>query len=176
MIYTALTRQTEKLIILYDENAIKLRDYTFSNNSEIAKRFTDLFNEPEIVSVSDKYFEGGLIHKTAKGELVRSKSEVIIADRLQANQIEYEYEKILEINGIIKLPDFTITDEASGEKYYWEHCGRTNDKSYMKKWEAKKEFYRQNGIIEGENLIVTYDDENGGISSQRIQEIIDKIF
>ena len=51
-----------------------------------------------------------------------------------------------------------------------------NDESYRKKWEAKKEFYRQNGIIEGENLIVTYDDENGGISSQEIQEIIDKYF
>ena len=46
---------------------------------------------------------------------------------------------------------------------------------YRKRWENKKEFYEKNGIIEGENLIVTQDD-NGSIDSQEIERIIDKYF
>ena len=38
-----------------------------------------------------------LIHKTMQGHLVRSKSEVIIANTLYMNQIPYRYENQLEI-------------------------------------------------------------------------------
>ena len=50
------------------------------------------------------------------------------------------------------------------------------DPGYRKCWEAKKKFYEKNGIVEGKNLIVTYDDENGGLDSAEIQRIIEETF
>lgn len=176
LLYTAITRQTERLVILYNDEAYHLRNYTTSACSEIARRFTNLFDEPEIVVVNDKYYEANLIHKTMRGEMVRSKSEVIIANRLYDNHVDYEYEKELRLDGILKIPDFTIDDPESGELIYWEHCGMMSDPKYREKWEAKKIFYERHGIVEGENLIVTYDDENGGVDSQVIQKYIDQYF
>jgi hypothetical protein len=82
MLYTAITRQKNRLVILYNAEAYHLRDYTGVELSDIACRFTNLFEKPEIVEYQKKFYEAGLIHKTARGELVRSKSEVIIADAL----------------------------------------------------------------------------------------------
>lgn len=42
-------------------------------------------------------------------------------------------------------------------------------------WEAKKTFYEKNGIVEGKNLIVTYD-EKGGLDASEIQRIIEETF
>ena len=47
---------------------------------------------------------------------------------------------------------------------------------YKRNWEDKKEFYKKNGIVEGKNLIVTYDDEKGGLNSYEIDQLIIKIF
>ena len=49
-----------------------------------------------------------------------------------------------------------------------------NDAAYREHWEAKKALYEKHDIIEGVNLIVTYDSVNGGIDSKHIQELIDK--
>lgn len=172
LLYTAITRQCDKLIILYNDEAYHLRKYSSMIYSDIAKRFTNLFEVPNIVKVNDKYYENGLIHKTLRGELVRSKSEVIIANMLYQNNIDYEYEKEIKLDGYRKIPDFTIEDQESGETYYWEHCGMMQNAEYKKRWENKKRFYEKYGIVEGENLIVTYDDENGSIDSQTIQKYI----
>ncbi len=176
LMYTALTRQIDKIVILYNEEAYRLRDYSSMRYSDIAQRFTDLFEKPRIVKVNDKFYEEGLIHRTARGEMVRSKSEVIIADCLYHNKLDYEYEAILELGGTIKRPDFKIIDSDTDEVWYWEHCGMMNNEKYRKRWEEKKNFYQSNGIVEGENLIVTYDDENGGLDSYAINNLVEKIF
>ena len=49
------------------------------------------------------------------------------------------------------------------------------DPQYKKRWEDKK-FYEKNGIVEGKNLIVTYDDENGGLDSSAIDKLIKETF
>lgn len=78
LLYTAITRQKEKLVILYNDAAYRLRDYSSVSCSEVARRFTCLFEAPSIVEYKKKYYEQSLIHRTLKGDLVRSKSEVII--------------------------------------------------------------------------------------------------
>jgi len=176
LLYTAITRQSKKLVILYNEEAYKLRTYASMSFSDIASRFTSLFEKPKIVEIKKRYYEEKLIHRTSRDEFVRSKSEVIIANMLNENGVPYEYEKELEINGIKKLPDFTINDAESGKTWYWEHCGMINNTAYQKYWEEKKAFYESNGIKEDKNLIVTYDDENGGIDSVKINKIIQEHF
>jgi hypothetical protein len=176
LLYTAITRQSEKLVILYNAEAYKLRTYASMSFSDIASRFTSLFEKPKIVEIRKRYYEEKLIHRTSRDEFVRSKSEVIIANMLNENGVSYEYEKELVINGTRKLPDFTIDDAESGKIWYWEHCGMMNNAAYQRHWEEKKAFYESNGIIEGKNLIVTRDDEYGGIDSVKIKAIIQENF
>jgi len=185
MLYTALTRQIGKIIILYNQEAYHLLKYASEENSDIARRFTDLFADvfhdgdidmrPQVVKVGEQFFEDRLVHKTVRGELVRSKSEVIIANALHYHGLDYVYEPELVLEGKVKRPDFKVVDDDTGEEWYWEHCGMMDDPKYRKRWEDKKAFYKKNGIEEGKNLIVTYD-ENGALDSQRVEDIIQEIF
>ena len=48
------------------------------------------------------------------------------------------------------------------------------NEEYRRRWERKKEVYEKHGIIENENLIVTYDSDIGSIDSQAIRNLIKK--
>lgn len=175
LLYTAITRQKDKLVILYNDGAYRLRDYSSMACSEVARRFTCLFEAPDIVEHKERFYEQALIHRTLKGELVRSKSEVIIANMLFEADIEYEYEKELDLGEDgIRIPDFTIEDAESGICFYWEHCGMPGDAAYNRNWKKKQELYKKHGIVEGENLIVSRDSLNGGIDSAEIRGLIEK--
>lgn len=187
MLYTALTRQFDKILVLYNKEPHELLKFTSVEYSDISRRFTDLFAnvfllegndyKPQIVQVGNTFYEERLIHHTIEGEIVRSKSEVIIANCLHYNELEYEYEPVLELEpGKPVRPDFKIVDGDTGEVWYWEHCGMMNDNGYVKRWEEKKKFYNKHGIREKKNLIVTFDDEHGGIDSSYIDKLIKDTF
>ncbi|MCR5319309.1 MAG: ATP-dependent RecD-like DNA helicase [Treponema sp.] len=174
LLYTATTRQVNKLIIIYNGDSYSLRNYSNPEYSDIIRRFTCLFRKPKICEKDDKYYEENLIHKTKKGDFVRSKSELIIADKLFDKGISYEYEQDFIRDGKKKIPDFTIT--YMGDEYIWEHCGMMSNANYKKKWEDKKIWYAEHGFIEGQNLIATYEYANSGFNSQEIDELIEKYF
>lgn len=175
LLYTALTRQKDQLIILYDQEAYNLKRYSSMEYSDIAQRYTDLFEAPRIVEINQKYFEENLIHRTKNGIMVRSKSEVIIANMLCDNGIEdFLYEEKLPLGDTYKLPDFTFKDAASGSYIIWEHLGMLGNADYRAAWEDKKRIYEANGFTEENgNLIVTMDSLDGGIDSVVIQQKID---
>ena len=157
----------------------ELRKYSSDDRSETARRLTNLFVAPSPVDIDGRFFEDYLIHRTARGEMVRSKSEVIIADHLASKGVEYGYEQPLTIEGVTKYPDFTIEDMESGLTFYWEHCGMLHVLSYRHRWEEKLGWYRAHGILpredgDGENgtLIVTRDEANGSIDSAKITALI----
>src|SRR5699024_4574121 len=83
------------------------------------------------------------IYSTVKGDKVRSKSEVIIANLLADNGIDYDYEKKLEYadGGWIE-PDFTIKNE-DGTELYWEHLGMLGVESYDNRWLRKQDIYEK---------------------------------
>ena len=186
LLYTALTRQIGKIVILYNNEPYHLLKYSSEENSDISKRFTDLFadvfpddggsHRPQITKVGNTFFDEKLIHKTVRGELVRSKSEVIIANALFYNGLSYEYEPELILEGKIKRPDFKITDADTGEVWYWEHCGMMSDTKYAKRWADKESFYAKNGILLGKNLIVTEEYDGEGLASDQIDAMIKDIF
>ena len=115
---------------------------------------------------------------------MRSKSELIIADRLFSKQIDYQYEQPLDMpDGTRRLPDFTVIDDTTGTTYYWEHLGMLQRPSYRRKWQPKLAWYRSHGILPhdeggGPNgtLIITQDGDDGSISSPQIQTLIDELF
>ena len=130
--------------------------------------------KPKICEKNEKYYEENLIYKSKKGDFVRSKSELIIADKLFDKGISYEYEQEFIRDGKKKILDFTIT--YMGDEYIWEHYGMMSNANYKKKWQDKKIWYAEYGFIEGQNLIVTYEYANAGFNSQEIDELIEKYF
>jgi len=149
---------------------------------------TNLFSYPEPIQFSTKgtkkFLEKGLIHRTKRGDLVRSKSEVIIANELLAQGVDrYEYERPLSLpDGKTFYPDFTIIDDNTGRSYYWEHLGLLNNPDYESRWERKLEAYQNAGIVSYEEgggdagtLIVTRDDIHGGIDAKEIADLICRI-
>ena len=87
---------------------------------------------------------------------MRSKSEALLANLLYLNGIEYEYEKPLYLNGRRIHPDFTI-QLPGGRVLYWEHLGMLGDPGYERNWSYKSRIYAENGIAEGNGLIITRD-------------------
>lgn len=106
------------------------------------------------------------IHKTSRGIKVRTKSEVIVAEKLDASGIPYRYEEMLYIESFSFAPDFTIMTENG--LWYWEHAGRVDNPSYIRRHKWKMNMYEKAGIFPWKNLIVTYDDENGALDSRII--------
>jgi hypothetical protein len=183
MLYTALTRQKEKVVILCEGSPMELIAMANDRFSETKTRFTNLFRAPNPKEFEKSYLDANLIHQTERGELVRSKSEVIIADHLHRKRINYRYEEQLTLGEDIRIPDFTFEDDDTGITYFWEHCGMLFNEDYARRWEEKKALYRENEILPQEEgggrrgaLIITHDDSAGGISSKAIGELIDRLF
>lgn len=167
LLYTALTRSKAKLVIFLQQDIGPLQNAMSSANSAIRRRNTSIFSFTYIKE--EEYFENSLIHRTKKGEYVRSKSEVIIANELFSHDISYKYEERLysRDHAEWKLPDFTIFYE--GEIFYWEHLGRLeHDPQYVEDWERKKEWYKKNGYFD--RLI--WSDEIGGFDTKKVTSLI----
>lgn len=182
LLYTALTRQKRKVVVLHQGDATELQRLSAEYHSSTATRLTNLFRAPKPVQVrglKDRFLEERLIHITTRGDAVRSKSEVIIANMLHAKGINYLYEAALELGGVTKYPDFTIEDDNTGITYYWEHCGILHDPGYRSRWEEKYRWYAEHGITEagGTNgkLVVTRDQPNGGFDACAVAKIIDQL-
>lgn len=117
-------------------------------------------------------------YRTYKGDYVRSKSELIIANELYINQISYEYEKPLLLKGATKPihPDFTIHTPRGNLTVYWEHCGLMDDITYRSNWDWRKQLYAESEISEWQkNLIVTYEAQGGDFSVEDIQQHIARL-
>lgn len=191
LLYTALTRQKDKVIVLFQGDVFDIKDLASPVNSDALRRITNLFKNPEIVEVKGNYLEKNLIHQASDGTLVRSKSELVIYQRLIDNGLDVRYEDKLVINDVEKLPDFTIENDDTGEVIYWEHCGMLHVPEYLARWEEKKQWYIDNDIklLEdggGSNgtLIVSQDNLQslsdgslrGSISVKEIDDLISKAF
>ena len=114
------------------------------------------------------------IHVTSWGLRVRSKSELIIAEKLDQYEIPYRYEQMLHFENHSFSPDFTI---LPGRKpFYWEHCGMMGVPQYRRNNRWKIDMYERAGIVPWKNLIITYDMEDGGINSGIIEsEIVNRL-
>ena len=183
LLYTALTRHQDLLVILHQGPLAEYRRFAGDENSEIARRLTNLFISPrprEVPAGGQRSFlEEGLIHLTERGDLVRSKSELNIADELFARDIEYAYEQPLVLpDGRTRYPDFTIADHARGTTFYWEHLGLLDDPGYRSRWERKRAEYLEGGIkphADGGGPEGTLIETRGRLDSAAIASVIDGV-
>ena len=174
LLYTGLTRATEHCTLFIEEDMSILLTLLRPEYSQLNKINSSLFEfmpVPEELLNMDEWYEEGKIHKTLAGIMVRSKSEVIIANMLYERGIPFKYEVPLYApDGTFYIPDFTIT--WNGKEWYWEHLGMLDQEEYRNHWETKKEWYKKHRFID--RLIVT--DEEDGIDSKKIEDIIKKYF
>ena len=129
------------------------------------------FNYRKVVNNNENFY-------TLRGEHVRSKSEILIADRLYHEGIPYHYEKELallrnDFEMTTILPDFTILNKRTLQTWYWEHLGKLHDEKYREETKRKLDTYGYNGIVPGKNLIITMETQYNQLSTIYIKQIID---
>ncbi len=117
------------------------------------------------------------IYRTKRGEMVRTKSEEILADLLFDLGIPYRYEQLLYLKGgVMKAPDFTLFDAETRKIFYWEHFGLLEDRSYLIRNLKKVDTYRLNGIYTGKNLIITHEATGVPLDIPGIRNMLKEIF
>lgn len=128
-----------------------------------------------------KIEEGTPVFLTMKGERVRSKSEVIIADRLFLNGIPYKYECPLNIKKYGKTitihPDFTILKISERRILYLEHCGKMDDPQYTESKVVKRtNDYNLAGIVLGDSLFLTFESSSTPLDVRTLDNLISRHF
>lgn len=104
------------------------------------------------------FSEAAPVYFTNRHERVRSKSEVIIANKLEELGVPYKYEKpVVFPGGEVRYPDFTCLNVRLRREYIWEHFGKCDDPEYVRKNIRKMRLYEQNNIFPGEKLIMSYE-------------------
>lgn len=171
MLYTALTRQSDKVYIIYNKEPSEIKKYASAELSDLAHRKTNLFGQAVLRQIKNGWFDNGLIHITADGTHVRSKSEVLVYNMLLSAGKHPVYEQILTLGDISAKPDFTISTDAGN--IYWEHLGMLGNYEYKKNWERKKNLYAEHNISEElGNLVLSQDELSGAIDTQKINKLI----
>jgi exodeoxyribonuclease V alpha subunit len=141
--YTGITRAKRHLTLFVEGDVsplISLRRPESSHLQMINSSLFDFEPVPEEFLNIHSWYEEGKIHRTLSDYMVRSKSEVIIANMLYERDIPFKYEvQCFAPDGTFYLPDFTIT--WRGEEWYWEHLGLIDKEQYKNHWETKKAWY-----------------------------------
>lgn len=114
---------------------------------------------------------------TSKGERVRSKSEMIIADILAKNNIPYKYEFPQQMKAaggklIPVYPDFTCVNLRTRQEFLWEHLGRMGDSDYSMKTVMKLRTYSKNDYIPGKNLILTMECDGIPLDRKEVEALV----
>lgn len=148
----------------------KLLSSTFKSRLQ---ELTDWMNSP--YETNKKYPEQR-IYKTSSGNMVRSKSEVLIDMALYTNKIPFRYECELILGNIVIYPDFTIKHPKTGKIYYWEHFGKMDDNKYASQASAKLQTYIESGIIPTIDLIATYETKENPLDYEMVEKVIADYF
>ncbi|MCR5383126.1 MAG: coiled-coil domain-containing protein 60 [Saccharofermentans sp.] len=158
-IYEQLKSERQKLV-----KPIVLTDEQFK------QRWQDQPYPRKPISDEVPFFE------TMRGERVRSKSEVIIADRLLISGIPYKYECPLNVGKRVIHPDFTILRLSDRRVVYYEHCGKLDDPEYAEDLVNRVNDYNHAGIIQGERLFMTFETSKTPLDVRVLDKMIKENF
>lgn len=109
---------------------------------------------------------------TLKGDHVRSKSELVIADRLWANGIPYKYECPLLVGNEIIHPDFSILRMSDRKIVYLEHCGKMDDPNYTEDMVKRVNLYSQEKIFQGDRLFFSFESSTTPLNTDVLDDMI----
>ncbi len=127
--------------------------------------------------IKSDYKEEDKVYPTKKGDMVRSKSEVMLANMYYELGIPYRYECELELNSGKKVyPDFTLLKKEGQKIIYHEHMGMLDYDEYRFNNFKKIDEYRRNGIFVGKNLLITHEGDGSPFNIKEIEKCICEIF
>ena len=174
LFYTGITRAQTHCTLLVEEDISPFLSLRRRESSQLCHINSSLFQFhpiPDVLLKLSEWYEEGKIHRTLTSEMVRSKSEVIIANMLFERGIPFAYEAPLyATDGTFYLPDFTI--KWHGDEWYWEHLGLMQSEDYRNHTETKLTWYEKHGFRE--RLVTTT--EEGGFDSLATLAVIEKYF
>lgn len=101
------------------------------------------------------------------GFKVRSKSEVIIADKLYEAGILFHYEEQLLLSENASYPDFFVPVTLV-EKFAWEHFGAMDNDNYFHRTRGKIHTYLDHQWFPGINMITTYETRKQPLSEELV--------
>jgi len=117
------------------------------------------------------------VYISDRGDHVRSKSELNIANMLIKNNIPYKYEcPLLFSKGMTIYPDFTLLDIRNRREIYWEHRGMMGDENYANHSVFRLKQYLKEGLFLGTNLIITEETLENPLGTDEIERTINHYF
>ena len=167
--------QPEKMKLIFDELGNERKELIVPLH-DAKKKIYDWLNEDYETYMGHPET---LKHPTKQGEMVRSKSEVIIANTLYdfREDILYKYERPLDIrigDRIVTIhPDFTVINIHTGKIKYWEHAGLLDTSQYADDITKRLNNYVNNGWLIGRDVIVTTETAENPINSNVITKIVE---
>jgi len=174
LFYTGITRAQTHCTLLIEEDVSPLLALRRREHSQLCRINSSLFwfrPIPDALLRLSEWYEEGKIHRTLTNDMVRSKSEVIIANMLFERDIPFKYEiPLYAPDGTFYLPDFTV--KWRGEDWYWEHFGLMQNDDYRNHNKVKLAWYEKHGFKE--RLVTTT--EEGGFDSMAALAIIERYF
>lgn len=120
----------------------------------------------------DMKYPEALVHRTLKGDYVRSKSEVIIANCYYLKNIQYRSEEVTKVGKYFFAPDFKILVPEKRKIKIHEHFGMMHNPEYREKALWKMSVYIENGYRPYEDIIFTFDDLDGNIDAKNLDILI----
>lgn len=159
-----------KIQNLYSNNPPEIQNHIEPldmSNQDYAKQWqAKAYQKKELASNVPVYI-------TERGEQVRSKSELNIANRLFKMNIPYKYECAFPLsNGRVFYPDFTVLEMRTRREIYWEHRGMMDNRDYANHSVQRIKEYNHEGIYLGENLIITEETSTLPLGTREIEKII----
>lgn len=177
--YTSLANNKPLLKSYLQKNDLESRlqrvQYNLSLLESVDKEYTG-YSPPDYLwdtlgSDENPFYKEHKIHN-CNGIFYRSKSEMLIARTLNFYGIEFKYEPAYTIDGKTIYPDFVIKRPKDGKIFIWEHCGRMDLEKYEVKTATRIETYHYNGFYLWDNLILSFDKDDGSLDMDTIDRII----
>jgi len=153
--YVAMTRAKYNLVVSRAEKRSlnrRTRRYnksdflSLSHDPKLVKEASSPFEiqitAPERPKAEEGYRSDGRVFETKCGVLVRSKSEMLLANEFTGRGMYFEYE---EADPAVPdaLPDFSFPDYG---RVVLEHLGLLDDPNYVERWNKKAKAYEEQGI------------------------------
>jgi hypothetical protein len=114
---------------------------------------------------------------TEKGERVRSKSEIFIANMMYHLGVDYLFERRICLKGLGTIhPDFSVLDLKNRRTIIWEHLGGMDNPDYVEKAIYRINAYLKNGYVIGETLILTFETEAQPLNTREVERLIRHYF
>lgn len=137
LLYTALTRHKNRVFILHHKEA-PLRELATAGSSVAAERFSNLFRLTQTAAHifhdgSRRHLQIGLMPRAEDGRVMRSESEVLIANCLIECELDYNYRSDIIVNG--QLITITFCVNRPGGPLLWIHSSVPDQTNYLDNWD-----------------------------------------